>query len=188
MKKLRKNSFCALNSPRWTCASVPQNTSTIPSPSSTTVSFSEVKILTSRSSMSVLRVFHELRERFFLAVHNFCVAHQFVEPDLSFARQNRTDEFRGLSGARILAGQFHQRGFSACGFQRRGCLLQFRFARRRQTELPAPAIHVRGQPAAIAGRSAHIDRRLRARVAGDHELCQKKLAAGNLLPTGWHLP
>src|SRR5260370_1245133 len=43
MKKLRKNSFCALNNPSSTCARVPQNTRIIPSIRQTTVSFKEEK-------------------------------------------------------------------------------------------------------------------------------------------------
>src|SRR5467141_3892522 len=43
MKKLRKNSFCALKRPRFTWASVPQNTRIIPNESRTTVRRRELK-------------------------------------------------------------------------------------------------------------------------------------------------
>src|SRR5664279_609934 len=113
MKKLRKNSDCALKSPRCTWASVPQNTRMQPSARQVTVSFSDEKNLKSALSISIFRALHKLGEHILLAFDHLRVAHQFVEPSLVGLRHHDADEPRRLAGARIRAADVHQRRLAA---------------------------------------------------------------------------
>src|SRR5579862_2730187 len=108
MKKLRKNSVCALYKPRCTSPRVPIKTSTRDSTRRTTVSRSDVKNLMSRSrSIGIPRRLDKFCKGILFAVHDFFVTHQFVKPRLVAHRHDGGNEPGGLAVG-IGAGQVHQ--------------------------------------------------------------------------------
>src|SRR5208282_4502202 len=113
MRKLRKNSACALKSPRCTCASVPQNTSTQPSARHVTVSLSDEKNLKSALSISIFRALHKLGERILLAFDHLRIAHQFVKPRLVGQRYHDADKPRRFASLGVRPAEVHERGFAA---------------------------------------------------------------------------
>src|SRR5437588_11660858 len=99
MKKLRKNSFCALYKPRSTCASVPQKISTIPITRQATVSRSEVKkrmILS--TGIAIFYRLDELEKGVLLSFDHSFVAHQFVKPRLIVLLNNDSEQPRRTAG------------------------------------------------------------------------------------------
>src|SRR6516164_7372455 len=140
-KKLRNHRFCAAYSPSSTCASVPKNTSAMPSARQTTVSRRDAKNLISRlRGMRILHRLDELRKNFFLLLHDLRVAHQLVEPGLFTFRHNAAEDSRGPTGASVRAVHINKQRLAAFDLHGRRLRVQGVIGNRREAELSAPAI------------------------------------------------
>src|SRR5437773_3728813 len=126
------------------------NTSNRPSPSSTTVSRSEVRnLITSMSG----RGFGKRNERFLLWSHRLGVAQQLVKPVTATARDDGADQ------SLVRVCHIYQLGFGIGRVKRRHQPGHPRFVHFSQANLPAPTVDV-GQGAAGVARK-HTDRDLR---------------------------